>query len=517
MLRRGRVALVAILACSVLSPALVAGAPVDLTGSKPKPFDATMAAALDSYVSDLMVRSRVPGASVAIVQDGKIVYMEGFGVREEGTTDRVTPGTLMRIGSTGKSMTTMMMATLVDDGIISWDTPAVSIYPDFAVSAPDLTPKVTLKDLVCDCTGLQRHDIEIFFADSLPSPDDVIHSVRSFAFVGQFERTFGYVNQMVAAGGYIAARAASPQADLLTNYIAQMRQRVFDPIGMTKTTFDFDRVLADSDFATPHGLTADYTYVPISIASERQLEPIAPAGGSWSNASDMARYLITQLNAGVAPDGKRVVSAGNLEMTWRANLQLSPTTACGLGWGIGQYKGQRMLNHGGATLGFASDLTFLPDAGVGIVVLTNAQSANVFGAAVRYRALELAFGQPMEMDAPMSDRLVQSMKQHSDVAANVLPLDAGEVAPYLGSYTNSTLGTVRLEMRGKKLFLHAAQFESELRSIGENAFLVWDPPLASLTVNVSKDKNGALTATLVSTDPDQPGQWTFSKIVSGRP
>jgi len=491
--------------------------PPDLTGTKPKAFDASMAATLDSYVSDLMVRARVPGASVAVVQDGKIVYMEGFGVRQAGATDPVTPATLMMIGSAGKSMTTMMMATLVDDGIITWDTPAVTIYPDFAVSDANLTPKVTLKDLVCNCTGVQRHDVEIFFADKLPTPEDVISSIRSFAFVGEFERTFGYVNQMVAAGGYIAARAASPDGDLLSNYIAQMSRRVFDPIGMADTTFSFDRVVASSDYATPHGLTADYTYVPLPVDMERQLVPIAPAGGEWSNASDMARFLITQLAAGVAPDGRRVVSVQNLETTWRPNIQLNPQAAYGLGWGIAQYKGQRMLNHGGATQGFSSDLTFLPDAGLGIVVLANAQGANLFGAAVRYRALELAFGQPMEKDAQLSGLLTQSIKRYADVAAKVVPLDVGEVTPFIGSYTSPALGRVTLGIKGKKLMLHAGQFSSELRSVGENTYVVWDPPLAGLTLKFARDRNGSATATLVSADPDEPGQWTFARDVAGRP
>jgi CubicO group peptidase (beta-lactamase class C family) len=82
-----------------------------------------MAAELGGYIAGFLERARAPGAAVAIVQGGKIVYAKGFGVRELGKTDPVTPQTLMMIGSTGKSLTTLMMATLVDDGRIAWETP----------------------------------------------------------------------------------------------------------------------------------------------------------------------------------------------------------------------------------------------------------------------------------------------------------------------------------------------------------------------------------------------------------
>jgi CubicO group peptidase (beta-lactamase class C family) len=124
----------------VATPALTAAPnlPIlpDLSKVTPKSFDQRMRAELEAYITNLMQREQVPGASVAVVQDGKVVYQQGFGVRELDKPDPVTPTTLMMIGSTGKSMTTMMMATVVDEGKMSWDTPAISILPSFAVSDP---------------------------------------------------------------------------------------------------------------------------------------------------------------------------------------------------------------------------------------------------------------------------------------------------------------------------------------------------------------------------------------------
>src|SRR5262249_7834244 len=145
-----------------------------LSGVKPGPFNRQLAAQLDNSIADLMKRTQVPGAAVAVVQNGKIVYSKGFGVRELGRPERVTPETLMMIGSTGKSMTTFMMAPLVDDGKMTWDTPAVQIYPDFAVSDPGLTPKITMRETVSNRTGIQRHDLELIFTNHPSTPEGVI-------------------------------------------------------------------------------------------------------------------------------------------------------------------------------------------------------------------------------------------------------------------------------------------------------------------------------------------------------
>ncbi|HEU5249667.1 MAG TPA: serine hydrolase domain-containing protein, partial [Thermoanaerobaculia bacterium] len=280
---------------------------------------------LDLSIAELMRRTGVPGAAVVIVQNGRTIYARGFGVRDLEKRDPVTPDTLMMIGSTGKSMTTMMMATLVDEGRVAWDTPAAAVYPEFAASDPALTPKLTLRRTVCNCTGIERHDLEMYFTSHAPTAEEVVRSLREFRFVGEFGRTFGYVNQLVAAGGYIAAWAArGASRDLYTNYLAQMQARVFDPIGMSATTFSFDRALVNPNRATPHGKTVAGEYRPISVDLEKPLTPFAPAGAEWSTARDVARYLITQLNRGVAPEGKRVASAENLTATWQPQIEIAP-------------------------------------------------------------------------------------------------------------------------------------------------------------------------------------------------
>jgi len=498
---------------SASSVAAPTPAPPDLAGVRPRPFDDRMAAELGSYITGFQDRARAPGAAVAIVQGGKVVYAKGFGVRELGRPDPVTPQTLMMIGSTGKSMTTLMIATLVDEGRIAWDTPAVKIYPGFVSSDPELTPRITLRDMVCNCTGIQRHDLEMYFAASRPTAEDVVRSLKTFAFAGEFGKTFGNVNQMVAAGGYIAAWAAhGPSTDLYSNYVNQMQRRVFDPIGMASTTFSLERVRSTPNRATPHGLKPTYEYAPIPLDLERPAEPLAPAGGAWSNAEDMTRYLIAQLSQGISASGTRVVSANNLKVTWQPQIETQPGAFYALGWAVAKYKGQRLLSHGGGTAGFSSDLTLLPDANLGIVVLTNAQNANVFGMAVRSRVIELAFGQPMEMDARFAAGVEYAKGRFHEKSVRRLSLDPTVAAAYQGSYQNEALGEAGVTFAGGKLKLVAGGFTSELKNVGGGTYILWDPPLASALVHFARDDQGQTRFVFDADDPDVREKYVFAKI-----
>jgi CubicO group peptidase (beta-lactamase class C family) len=485
---------------------------VDLTGVAPKPFDAQIQAELEAYITEAMLRADIPGAAVAIVQNGRIVYEKGFGVREPGKPDPVTPETRMMIGSTGKTMTTMMMATVVDDGKMTWDTPAQQIYPNFAVADPQLSRQITMRNLVCACTGVPRRDLDILFNAGHLNAEGVVASLRTFEFFTPIGEAFQYSNQMVATGGYLAAHAAgSGTGDLYTDYLAQMQQRVFDPIGMDQTTFSFDVVQASGNYALPYSANLYGEYAPLPLTSEQVQKPFAPAGVSWSTAHDMARYLITELNRGVSPDGIRVVSLANLEETWQPQVPITAQASYGLGWVVEQYKGLRLIDHGGNTQGFTADLAFLPESNLGIVVLVNAAHSNNFNEAVRFRLLELAFGQPKVHDA----QFVYRPKQTSlETAPPLAELDAAGVAPYLGAYHNEALGDITLRLEDGKLSLDAGEIVMELRPLakplGPAQYIAFDSALASLPVALGRDKDDQPTVTLLYTPP-----FVFTKIEPG--
>jgi CubicO group peptidase (beta-lactamase class C family) len=155
---------------------------------------------------------------------------------------------------------------------------------------------------------------------------------------------------MVGTGGYVAALAGgATQGDLFNGYQEVLQEKVLGPIGMNDTTISFDAVKERGNYALPHGLAISGERVTLSLEQEEVLSPIAPAGAHWSTAPDMARYLITELNKVVSPDGTHVISEENLLETWTPQVPVSDTENYGLGWFVGEYKGIQLINHGGNT------------------------------------------------------------------------------------------------------------------------------------------------------------------------
>jgi CubicO group peptidase (beta-lactamase class C family) len=437
----------------------------DLSGVPPLAVTAAITEPLESFIAEYMKVFDIPGAAVGIVQDGELVYAQGFGVADPATGAPVTPDTHMMIGSTGKSLTTMMMATLVDDGLMTWDTPAVDLFPAFQVKDPELTETITMRNLVCACTGVPRKDMEwLFNYDSL-TPDDTVASLADFEFYTDFGEAFQYSNQMVATAGYIAGQVAEgSRGDLAGDYAAALQSRVLDPIGMISTTLSFDEVMAQGNYAIPHTLMLDNTYEPMPLELERSLETIGPAGAHWSTLADMARYMVTQLADGVAPDGARVVSAENLDVTREPQIAINANTSYGLGWMVTSYYGQPVITHAGNTLGFTSEFTFLPEADLGVIVLTNARASNLFNGNVTTRLLELVFEQEPQVEQQLDFYVDQIGRQVSELEEKLGDsIDAAAVEPFLGRYTSPELGDAELTLEDGKLLLDVGEFVADLR------------------------------------------------------
>lgn len=432
----------------------VVGERLDLTGTKPKAFTKEMLADLKAYIEDARKRFHVPGVSIGVVQNGVIVYTGGFGTTETDGGQPVTLDTLFMIGSTTKSMTTMMMGTLVDEGILDWNRPVTDILPSFALSNPAATPHTRLRDLLNMSSGVPRYDLVLSVAKF--TPQELIASLATIPMVAAPGEMWNYSNQMVATGGYLSALAAgAPMDGLYDGYVKLVQQRVFDPIGMTHSTFDFDAATTTVDHALPY--IYDPTtkkYVTVSLKSERFTGNTAPAGAVWSNIDDMARYLQTELGGGVSPDGRRVISAATLHTTQSAEITpAGPFGSYGMGWFIENYNGLPLVWHGGNTLGFTSDLAFLPSADLGVVILTNAGDANNFYQSVRQYVFELAFG--LDHDVSTGIATAQEAQETQIQAAPVQPLtpiNPETVAPYLGTYDYG----VTLEMRGDELWFISA-------------------------------------------------------------
>jgi hypothetical protein len=239
----------------------------------------------------------------------------------------------------------------------------------------------------------------------------------------------------------------------------------------------------------------------------------------------MARYVQTELARGLSPDGVRVVSAANLERTWQPGVatSLPPGTPAelaaissqyGLGWAVGTYGGQRLVWHAGATNGFNALAAFLPDADVGLVVLTNRNGTGaILGLAAQFRLLELLFDRPATFDTVLGTVLSGQATARADLLARLGQVDPAAVTPYLGRYANPDLGEATLALRAGKLIFDAGTVRSALLPRLDAAgaatdYLFVDPPWAtnSPTRSLTFGPPTGGRARIVLTEQVDPGE-----------
>jgi CubicO group peptidase (beta-lactamase class C family) len=338
------------------------------------------------FVDEARNMSNVPGVAIAVVSGDKILLEKGFGVKTQGGQNKITPNTKFMIGSTTKSLTTLMMARLVDAQKFDWNTSVTKLMPSFALGDARTTAAVTMQNTVCACTGMPRRDLEFIFQFDNISAEARIASMKEMQPTTGFGETFQYSNLMVSAGGYVAAKSAEPGKNLDAAYDAVMKREVVTPLGMTSTTFDM-KTAQRGDFALPHGqsLSVDMQYTPFPLHTEEAVAAVRPAGAAWSTVRDLARYVQLELGKGKV-NGKQLVSELNMQLRITPQIKISDTESYGLGLFIGKDAGVVSLGHGGNTIGFTSDLFWLPEHNVGVIMLSNAGQASetaVYGTCFR--------------------------------------------------------------------------------------------------------------------------------------
>jgi CubicO group peptidase (beta-lactamase class C family) len=470
---------------------------------------------VEAYVAGALERFGVPGAAVAVVQGGALRFARGFGVTELGGEGQpVGPDTRFIIGSIPKSMTALLVGTLVDEGRLGlgWDTPLTETLPQFALADPAATAAVTFRDLLSMRSGVPRFDGPLFFRPL--SPEQVVESLADIPLRAPPGEVFGYTNQGYATAGFAAAAAAGGRYghDLYPTYARLMQERLYVPAGMGRVALDFDLGAADPDRAAPHAvdlLLGERTAIPLGL--ERGGFSVIPAGGStWASANDLARYLLLQLGRGVAPGGRRVVSEAALLETHKPHTPLGGGTHFGLGWVVGEYRGLEHLTYGGGNLGYTSFVALLPAAGLGVVVLTNASLAGPFTQAVTDYVLEAALGLEHAADAGHQAAERELGALLAQLGARLRPRpEPGEVAGLLGRYGPEPGVEARLDPTGA-LVLTTAFGDFPLYPVAgqAGAFLVGLGPGVTATFAPSDraggSGGGSLTVGWLLGDPQPP-------------
>lgn len=468
-------------------------------GKKANKLDARRLEAFEKFVEDARVQAKVPGVAVAIVQDRKIVYEHGFGARAFGREEPVTENTLFIIGSITKSLTSLMMAKLVDEGRFAWDTPVVDVLPTFTLGDADATKRLAMRHTVCACTGLPRQDMTFFFGYSKATPESRVEEMKGLKPTTAFGETFQYSNLMVSAGGYLAAHAAEPKKPLGPAYDAAMRSRVLDPIGMKTSTFDF-AVAQKREHALPHALTTSLEVRSMPVGVEAWIPAIRPAGGLWSSAHEMARWVAVELDGGKTLEGKEVVSAANLAERKKPMARISEKKSYGLALVVESYDGVDVVAHSGGTSGFNTVALWLPEHHVGLVVLTNLSSANALLESTRRRFFELLFDGQDEARQGLAFALDRREKAYAaDFGKLEVAPDDAWTAALAGEWKNPVLGKIAVRVADGRAIVDAGEWKSAFGRVkeqdGSEKLVLLDPPFAGFDLLV-KGSGAAATLTL---------------------
>lgn len=418
--------------------------------------------AMRDFVAQSARELEVPGVGFALIEQGKVVWQGGYGVRQLGSPEPVDEHTKFMVASNTKGMATLLLSVLADEGKLRWDQRVVDLYPAFRLGNDKTTQSVLVRHLVCACTGLPRKDYAFILADEGAPASDTFRQLSETQPTSGFGELFQYNNLMASAAGYLGGALAYPGMEVGAAFDKAMDTRVFGPLGMKDTIFDNAKA-ETGNWARPHGLDVDGRMTAMSNYFNHLVYPHRPAGGVWSTTADMARYAQLELGKGVTPEGKRIVSEANILERRKPGVRVDQDSQYGMGlfqrtaWGV------PVVTHGGTLLGYHSTFFALPDQQIGAVILTNADpGAAMLGPFLR-RLMEVVYDGKPEAARDVSAAAARIKAQAQAKRARLtVPGDPAVLASLAGTYRSPGIGTLTISDKGGTKWMKAGFVEGPI-------------------------------------------------------
>ena len=431
-------------------------------GKKANTLDPARLAELGRFIEGGQKVLGVPGVALGLVQDGKVVFADGFGTKELGRSGKPDGDTLFMVASNTKAMTTLLLAKLVDENRMTWQTPVTTLLPDFRLGDAETTRGVLVKHLICACTGMPRQDLEWIFEYGNMTPASSLALLGTMKPTSKFGELFQYSNLMAAAAGYVGAHVIDPQMEYGAAYDRAMQSYVFDPLQMKATTFEPGRALANNH-ATAHSPDVDGKPAKAMTAINDAVIPLRPAGGAWSSVRDMLKYVSMELAEGKLADGTTYISKEPLLERRVAQVHIGKDEVYGMGLVVDTTYGVPVVHHGGDLTGYHSDVIWLPEQNVGAVILTNGDPGWLLRSHLRRKLLEVLFDGRPEAEAKLN---ADAKSFYSSLAADrkllTIPADANETAKLGKHYTNPSLGDVAVSTSGASTIFDFGEWKGEV-------------------------------------------------------
>jgi CubicO group peptidase (beta-lactamase class C family) len=461
----------------------------------------------DKFVQEAMKDWNVPGLAMGVVRSNEVIYARGFGYRDVKKRLAVTTNTLFAIGSTTKAFTTFLMGTLVDEGKLDWNTPVHEYLPEFRLRDPHASDLTTPRDLVTHRTGLPRHD-KVWYNNNSISRRQLVQRLEYLEPSEAFRAKFQYNNLMYVTAGYLVESVTG------RSWEENIRERIFKPLGMTNSNFSVRDSQLSSDFALPYR-EEQKSPKPIPF---RNIDLVGPAGSINSSIADMSKWLLLNLNKGKVGE-RQLVNPSTLadihspQIPMGATVEradISQPSYC-LGWVIETYRGHRRLLHGGGIDGFITQVSLLPDDGLGIVVFGNLDNTALCSIVLKH-AIDRLLGLP-EVDW-RGEALAKRKKgkegekeaaANKDLARKSGTKPAHPLSEYAGEFKHPGYGVLQINFKGDKLDALFNGVAAPLEHWHYEVFDAIEGPaeksLENLKFNFQTDVDGNVSGVAVKFEP----------------
>jgi CubicO group peptidase (beta-lactamase class C family) len=442
---------------------------------------------LDRYITRVLETFQVPGVSVAIVRDGRVLLARGYGVRTLGDTTRVDARTRFGIASNSKAFTATALGMLVDSGKLEWDAPVVRYLPQFALSDPWVTSQLTVRDLLVHRSGLGLGAGDLlWWPASTYTRKEIMHRLRYVPLETSFRSAYAYDNVLYTVAGEVIETVSG------LTWEQFIEQRILQPLGMTNSSSRHSDAAASGNIATTHAMVDGRLQAVKPMTSDNT----NPAGGINSGAEDMARWMMAQLDSG-RTGTTRLWSERVQRNLWTGVTPMGVGRPVGpfaavtpqfrlyaLGFDVQDYRGVKIATHTGGLPGYLSEVTFIPSRKVGVAVLTNQESSAAFSS-ITYRVLDHMLGAGATDWRAVFDSATRAaaaqdgaVRTTASVSRDSASRPSRPLERYAGTFTDAWYGDVRVTHEGGALrmqFVPTPELRGRLEHWQYDTFVVrWD-------------------------------------------
>ena len=464
----------------------------------------------DAYMDQLLKDWNTPGIGVGIVINDKLVFAKGYGYRDYGRKLPFTPTTLCPIASNSKLFTAVAAGMLVEQGKLTWDKPVRDAVPTIQFYNDQLNNNVTLRDMLSHRTGVTRHDL-IWFKSPF-TRKELFEKLKYLEPQQPMRETFLYNNLMFSAVGYIIELKSSKTWE---NYV---RENIFEPLDMNTSTYTISDMLKLPDHGVPYREKRD-SFELYQIPYYEDTEGVAPAGAIISNINELSHWLVALMNDGNY-NGKQVLPPNVLKATLQPAIGLPNALGEALGYwevlnpdyGMGRqtasYRGHLMTFHGGDLPGFHSQVSFLPNEKIGVIVLVIGDHAAPLYNVVSYNVYERLIGMDQ---TPWSERRLKIRLANKKAGTEARAKAGGDRVPdtkpshplsdYAAEYENPAYGIVKIGCKSEQLDFTFHEFQYPLSHFHYDRFdTPDDEQYGRFSVNFRTNPQGDISEAVMSID-----------------